>query len=197
MDRIGLLCELLARGLGLPRREVEMIRHAAPMHDVGKIRIPDAILLKPGPLDPAEWKIMKQHATLGASVLHGATSPVMQLGEQIALAHHERWDGQGYPHGLAGEIIPLAARICCVADVFDGLTNDRAYRGAVSPHTAYEMMEADSGRRFDPRVLRVFLQLRRATEALQRHHRWPERRYVRRNRLLVRYQRVEDAQIPS
>ena len=89
-------------------------------------------------------------------------------------------------------MIPLAARICCVADVFDGLTNDRLYRGAVSPHTAYEMMAADSGGRFDPRVLRVFLQLRRATESLQRLHRAHERRYLQRNRFAVRYQRVKD-----
>jgi putative two-component system response regulator len=168
IERIGLYCELVATSLKLPPGEVEIIRHASPMHDVGKIGIPDAILLSPRKLDAEEWEIMQRHATIGARILHGSPSPLLQAGEAIALTHHERWDGSGYPAGRRGEDIPLAGRICAVADVFDALTNNRHYRDALPNATVWEMMEAERDRHFDPAVLDVFLESREAVEAIHR-----------------------------
>lgn len=171
IERIGSYCELLGRGLHLAPQEVEQLRYASSMHDVGKIGIPDRILVKSGTLDAAELEIMRQHTVIGAHLLHGSPSELLQLGETIALSHHERWDGSGYPDGLSGEAIPLAGRICAVADVFDALTSDRPYRAAVPSATVYEMMAADSGRHFDPGILRVFLAQRPALEAVQQQYR--------------------------
>lgn len=171
IERIGRYSELLAHGLGLAPREIEMIRNASPMHDVGKIGIPDAILLKPGKLDAAEWEIMKQHTTIGARILHGSPSEVLQVGEVIALSHHERWDGTGYPQALAGEAIPIEGRICAVADVFDALTNDRKYRSAWSNDSVYDLMKAERGKHFDPKILGTFLEHRREVEAIQQEFR--------------------------
>jgi putative two-component system response regulator len=170
IERIGLYSELIATRLNLPPGEIELIRHASPMHDVGKIGIPDAVLLNPRKLDPDEWEIMKTHTTIGARILHGSPSPVLQAGEVIALAHHERWDGSGYPAGVRGEDIPLAGRICAVADVFDALTSDRHYRDALPNDTVWEMMQGERGQHFDPGVLDVFLGCRDAVEAIQQ--RW-------------------------
>jgi len=167
IERIGVYSEHIARHLRLTPGEVEAIRYASPMHDVGKLGIPDAILLKPGPLDDAEREIMKRHTTIGARILHGSPSPLLQMGETIALTHHERWDGTGYPTGLAGNAIPIAGRICAVADVFDALTTDRPYRGAMPHRLVYEMMEGERGRHFDPTVLGVLLERRQAFEATQ------------------------------
>ena len=116
---------LIAKRLGRPRNEVELLLHASPMHDVGKIGIPDAILLKPGKLDAREWEIMKQHTVIGERILGDSSAELLQLGSLIAISHHERWDGSGYPNGLAGEDIPLCGRICAIADVFDALTSKR------------------------------------------------------------------------
>jgi len=168
IERIGLYCELVAGTLKLPPGEVEIIRHASPMHDVGKIGIPDAVLLSPRTLDRDEWEIMMTHPAIGARILAGSPSPVLQAGEMIARSHHERWDGSGYPAGLSGEDIPLAGRICAVADVFDALTNNRHYRDALPNPTVWEMMQAERGRHFDPAVLDVFLDSREAVEAIQR-----------------------------
>ena len=167
-ERIGRYCELLARGIGLSPGRVDLIRHASPMHDVGKIGIPDAILLKPGQLTDEEWEIMKRHAAIGARILHGSPSKVLQTGEVIALSHHEKWDGTGYPGGLRDEEIPIEGRICAVADVFDAMTSNRHYRDALPVEAVYEMMKAQRGRHFDPDVLDAFLDLHHDVEAIQR-----------------------------
>ena len=167
-ERIGRYCELLARGVGLSPGRVDIIRHASPMHDVGKIGIPDAILLKPGPLTDEEWEIMKRHPAIGARILHGSPSNVLQTGEVIALSHHEKWDGTGYPGGLRDEEIPIEGRICAVADVFDAMTSNRHYRDALPVEAVYEMMKAQRGRHFDPDVLDAFLDLHHDVEAIQR-----------------------------
>lgn len=170
IERIGLLSALLARGLGLSPGRVELIRHAAPMHDVGKIGVPDSVLLKPGKLDGDEWELMKQHTTIGGRILHGSPSELLQLGEKIALSHHERWDGTGYPGGTAGDEIPLEGRICAVADVFDALTSNRHYRDALPNETVYGMMEAQAECHFDPDVLEVFFRERQEVEAIRREY---------------------------
>ena len=155
--RISKLCERLARGLGLNDHDCHLIRHASPMHDIGKIGIPDHILLKPGKLTREEWAVMKTHANIGALILSGSDSEFLQLAEIIAGSHHERWDGSGYPKGLKGEEIPLMARIVTVCDVFDALTSDRPYKKPWSIEDTIAEMESQSGKLFDPHVLRVFI----------------------------------------
>jgi putative two-component system response regulator len=157
--RIGRVSALLAPQLGCLDREVELIRRAAPLHDVGKIGIPDAILLKPGPLSAGEFERIKTHTTIGAEILSGSRSSLLHLAERIALTHHERWDGTGYPHGLAGEAIPLAGRIVAVADVFDALTHARPYKEAWPVEKAVAEIVGQAGRQFDPRVVDAFSQL--------------------------------------
>ncbi len=151
---------LIARKLGLNEEAVESILYAAPLHDIGKIGIPDQILLKPGPLDEREWEIMKKHTEIGAEILRGTQSGFVKVGEIVALYHHERWDGRGYPRGLKGPEIPLAARIVAVADVFDALTSDRPYRKAFSVEEAFQIIEEELGSHFDPKVGRAFLESR-------------------------------------
>lgn len=167
VERIGRFSQVVARWMRLPQETVETIRHAAPMHDVGKLGIPDRILLKPGPLDDEEWAVMRSHTTIGAQILADSNSEVIQMGERIALGHHERWDGKGYPNGVAGEEIPLEARICSVVDVFDAMTVDRPYRKAVPNDEVVAMMVKDSGSHFDPDVLEVFLDAREEIESVQ------------------------------
>lgn len=171
IERIGLYCECLGRKLLLSPGDVEVLRHASPMHDVGKLGIPDAILVKPGKLTLEEWEVMKEHTIIGAHILHGSPSDLLRAGAVIALCHHERWDGTGYPRGLAGEEIPLFARICAVADYFDAVTTNRAYRKAFPNHTAYEMMAAARGTHFDPNLLDVFMNHRAEIETVQAAHR--------------------------
>jgi putative two-component system response regulator len=160
IERIGLYAEVMGRAVGLGAAEVERLRHAAPMHDVGKLAIPDHILLKPGKLDEAEWEVMRTHTTKGAELLAGSPSPLLQLGERIALTHHERWDGTGYPNGLRGEDIPIEGRLCAVVDFFDALTMQRPYRKAVPVGEVYRMMDEASGSHFDPYVHKTFTQQR-------------------------------------
>jgi putative two-component system response regulator len=157
--RVGQVSALLARGLGLPQDLVMLIRRAAPLHDVGKIAIPDRILLKPGRLTPEEFDVMKTHTTIGANMLSGGRFPLLKLAEEIALAHHERWDGSGYPQGLAGEAIPLAGRIVAIADSFDTITQDRPYKKAVPVEGAFDELQRCSGTHFDPRFVKAFLAL--------------------------------------
>jgi putative two-component system response regulator len=157
--RIGRTCFLLAVGLGLPRPEVELIRRAAPLHDIGKIGIPDAILLKPGKLTDEEFELIKTHTTIGAEILSGSRSALLRMAEHIALTHHERWDGGGYPHGLHGEQIPLPGRIAAVADVFDALTHERPYKQAWEVTEAVAEIFHESGVRFDPAVVKAFSRL--------------------------------------
>jgi putative two-component system response regulator len=147
--RVGLYAALLARAVRNPWSQDE-IRHAAMLHDVGKIGIPDAILLKPGPLTSDEFEIIKRHCGLGASLLNDTSSRLLTLAAEIALTHHERWDGSGYPNRLAAESIPLSGRIVAVADVFDALCSDRVYRKAMPVTDAIALMREDRGRHFDP-----------------------------------------------
>lgn len=154
--RIGRTAALLATTLGLSSETVELLHRAAPLHDVGKIAIPDAILLKPGKLTSEEFKVIQSHTTVGAHILSGGHSALMILAQQIALSHHERWDGSGYPAGAAGEDIPVAGRIVAVADVFDALTHERPYKAAWPVERALEEVIAQRGRHFDPKVVDAF-----------------------------------------
>jgi putative two-component system response regulator len=156
IERIGLYARVLAEALDMSPGQVETVRHAAPLHDVGKLGIPDHVLLKPGNLNDTEWIIMRSHTTLGADLLADSESDVIRLGQVIALSHHERWDGGGYPQGLAGNDIPLEARICAVVDFFDAMTMDRPYRRAFATDAVLAMMREESGAHFDPRVLQAF-----------------------------------------
>jgi putative two-component system response regulator len=157
--RVGDLSAKIAALLGMPRESVELIQRAAPLHDVGKIGIPDAILLKPGRLTPDEFEVVKMHPSIGARILAGGRSDYLHAAEEIALAHHERWDGLGYPHGLAGEEIPLHARIVAVADFFDAVTHDRPYRPAWGTEEALQAIDKEMGHHFDPHVAQALLEL--------------------------------------
>lgn len=167
IERIGRYSAVVATALHLQPGVVDLLLHAAPMHDVGKLGIPDSILLKPGPLDTEEREIMNTHTTIGGQILSGSTSPVIQMGERVALTHHEKWDGSGYPRGLAGDDIPIESRICGVVDFFDALTMDRPYRRAVPNDEVVEMIAAESGASFDPAIVEVFLRVRRDLESIQ------------------------------
>jgi response regulator RpfG family c-di-GMP phosphodiesterase len=159
IDRMSRLSQRLALAAGMSEEEAEMLLYASAMHDVGKIGIPDRVLLKPGPLDPEEWEVMKTHTTIGANILSGSTSPLLQMAEEIALTHHEKWDGSGYPRGLVGPEIPLVGRICAICDVFDALTSKRPYKEAWPPTDALDELRSQSGRHFDPRLVELFLGL--------------------------------------
>jgi putative two-component system response regulator len=158
-QRVGQIAERVASALGLESAEVGLIGKAAPLHDLGKIGIPDAILLKPGKLTPEEYDRMKAHTLIGARILDGTEVPLLRMARTIALTHHERWAGGGYPHGLAAEAIPIAGRIVAVADVFDALTHERPYKEAWPIEKAREEIAAQSGHQFDPAVAEAFLQL--------------------------------------
>ncbi|ROQ29823.1 HD-GYP domain-containing protein [Gallaecimonas pentaromativorans] len=149
----------LARVLGMPEDWAVLLRMAAPMHDVGKIGIPDAILQKPGKLDDSEWLVMRTHPAIGAEILKDDTSPLMTMACKIALTHHEKFDGSGYPNRLKGEQIPLEGRIVAVADVFDALTSERPYKKAWSIEEAMALLKEEAGRHFDPQVVAAFDQV--------------------------------------
>ena len=157
--RVSQLAAQLASELGLERGRVELIMRAARLHDVGKIAIPDGILMKPSQLTPQEFEVIKTHTTAGAKLLSGGHSPLMKLAEIIALTHHERWDGSGYPQGLKGESIPLEGRILALADAVDALTHDRAHQKACSLEEAVEEVRRQSGKQFDPKLVEALLRL--------------------------------------
>lgn len=157
--RIGRTCGMLSSTLGLSEDQVELVGRASPLHDIGKIGLPDAVLLKPGRLTAAEFEQVKQHTTIGARILSGGHSPLLRLAHVIALTHHERWDGGGYPGGLIGEEIPVEGRIVAVADVFDALTHTRPYKSAWRIEDAVAEIRAQAGRQFDPCVVDAFLTL--------------------------------------
>ena len=156
--RMAHYSELIAMGMGLPKADQELLLEAAPMHDIGKVGIPDAILLKPGRLTPDEFEVMKQHAMFGHDILKGSSSKVLQAGAEIALAHHEKLDGSGYPRGLVGQDIPIFSRIVAVADVFDALTSERPYKKAWSLDRAAEHIRNSSGTHFDPVCVNTFFE---------------------------------------
>ncbi len=154
--RISHYSAVLAKALRMPPGDAEVLGHAVTMHDVGKIGIPDAILFKRGPLTQEERSIMESHTLIGSRILSNSPSELMQLGEIVALTHHERWDGAGYPRGLRGEQIPLAGRICAVADVFDAMTTLRPYRPAIPVEEVLTAMKRGRGLHFDPALLDLF-----------------------------------------
>jgi HD-GYP domain-containing protein (c-di-GMP phosphodiesterase class II) len=157
IERIGRFSTLLAEHVGLEAELCERLGYAAPLHDVGKVAIPDSILLKPGPLTAEERAIVETHAEEGHRLLRGSSSSILDMAATIALSHHEKWDGSGYPRGLAGEQIPIEGRIVAVADVFDALTSDRVYRTAYSVEQAVHLMREQRGHHFDPVLLDTFL----------------------------------------
>jgi putative two-component system response regulator len=157
VERIGKGAALLARKLGVSAWRCELIRVAAPLHDVGKIGIPDEILLKPGALTDDERRRMQDHAEIGHRLLAGSDSDMLEIAATIAWTHHERWDGSGYPRGLEGEAIPIEGRVTAIMDVFDALTHNRVYRPAMSVDDALELVREGRGRHFDPDVLDAFL----------------------------------------
>jgi putative two-component system response regulator len=162
-ERVGLGAALIARTLGLPEPFVNLIRDAAPLHDIGKVGISRRILLKPGKLTPAEWMHMMRHVDIGAQILASARSPVLRLAAEIARTHHERWDGNGYTNGLMGEEIPLAGRITALADVWDTLTHERPYKEAWDEDRALTEITNQAGAHFDPQVVAAFLTIDRRT----------------------------------
>ena len=159
IQRIGFLCERLALAIGWQPAQAEMLRHASAMHDIGKVGIPDRVLLKPGKLDEQEWEVIRTHPVTGGEILAGSDSPLLQMAEQVARTHHERWDGSGYPAGLRGEQIPLAGRICAVCDVYDALLSKRSYKQSWTSEDALAEIARGAGSHFDPALARAFLEL--------------------------------------
>jgi len=170
IERLSHYTKVIAQHLGLNNQDADLIAAAAPMHDVGKIGVPDVILLKKGPLDSEEWKVMKNHAALGASLLKGAHSPLLEVAGQIALTHHERWDGSGYPQGLQGEEVPLSGRIVMLADQYDALRSIRPYKMACAHEHTCDIILNGDGRtlpqHFEPRLLDVFRDVRPKLRAI-------------------------------
>ena len=170
--RMSHFSQLLALAAGCSPAWAEDLLNAAPMHDVGKIGIPDSVLRKPGPLDADEWGTMRRHPEIGAEIIGEYPSGVLQLAREIALAHHEKWDGSGYPRGLAGEAIPLSARIVAIADVFDALTTRRPYKEPWPVQDALDHIAAQAGKHFDPALVALFAPL--LPQLLEIRARWAE-----------------------
>jgi putative two-component system response regulator len=170
--RMSHFSRILGIAAGMSEVEADDLLHAAPMHDVGKIGIPDRILQKPGPLDPDEWKIMQSHVTIGAEIIGEHDGGMLHLAQQIALTHHEKYDGSGYPRGLRGDEIPLVGRIVAIADVFDALTSKRPYKKAWTEQEALDFLREQKGRHFDPALVDLFMEQMPAVRAIQQ--RWAE-----------------------
>jgi putative two-component system response regulator len=160
LKRMSSYTALIAKEMGWREKEVEQILYASPMHDVGKIGIPDDILFKPGKLTPEEFEVIMKHCSIGARILSGSKSEIIIMAEEIALTHHEKWNGKGYPQGLKGKNIPLTGRITAVADVFDALTTKRPYKSAFPNEKAFSIIRKERSRHFDPQVVDVFFQNR-------------------------------------
>lgn len=171
--RISHFARTIAKAIGFSDEQADELLHAAPMHDVGKIGIPDAILLKPGKLTAEEWEVMRQHPAIGARIIGEHKSSLLQLAATIALCHHEKWDGSGYPNSLAGEDIPLEARIVSLVDVFDALTSVRPYKKAWPIEEALEFIRDQSGSHFDPMLVDVFMDC--LPEILRIRDRWADK----------------------
>ena len=170
IKRLGLYSVGIAGALGWDQEQIGFMRVAAPMHDVGKIGIPDMILQKYGQLTPDEFEIIKEHTRIGGVILGGTSIPLLQMAEDIALYHHEKWDGSGYPHGLSGEDIPEAARIVTVADVYDALSHDRVYRKAYREQEVISIMREKKGSHFDPTIFDCFMEILPEMKQILRHH---------------------------
>ena len=147
---------MLGRGIGLTQNEVQIISTACQLHDIGKVGLPEGLLLQQGQYSDADLNKIKRHTTIGAEILSNSTSALLQAGETIALNHHERWDGSGYPNGISGEQIPLSARLCAIADVFDALTTYRPYKKEISIEDALRLIVGASESLFDPQIVQVF-----------------------------------------
>lgn len=160
IQRMSSYSALIASKMDVDNAFAESILYAAPMHDVGKIGIPDSILLKGGDLDSKEWETMKQHTFIGGRILEGSDTEVIKLAEVIALTHHEKWDGSGYPRGIKEKDIPIAGRITAIADVFDALTTERPYKKSISLEAAFNIIDNSCGSHFDPDVVEVFLSIK-------------------------------------
>lgn len=156
--RMSKIAEIIAKAAGMDNEQCDLLLNAAPMHDIGKIGIPDNILLKPGKFEADEWAIMQTHAQIGADLLSGDDSDLMIMAHDIAISHHEKWNGKGYPNGLAGEDIPLTGRITALADVFDALTSKRPYKKAWPVDKAVVLIKEESGQHFDPTLVDIFLE---------------------------------------
>lgn len=168
--RVGSVSRILALAAGVPSAQAELLLHAAPMHDIGKIGIPDYILIKPGVLTPDEWELMKTHPRIGAEIIGQNSSTLMCMARTVALTHHEKWDGGGYPDGLSGEDIPLEGRIVAIADVFDALTSERPYKRPWSMEKALAHMQSQAGLAFDPALIDLFSQLIPSVEAIAKQY---------------------------
>jgi putative two-component system response regulator len=171
--RMSHFARVLGVAAGLNEIEADDLLHAAPMHDVGKIGIPDRILQKAGPLDPDEWKVMQSHATIGAEIIGEHGPGMLALARNIALTHHEKWDGSGYPNALSGERIPLEGRIVAIADVFDALTSKRPYKDAWSEEAALDYLRKQKGQHFDPALIDLFIEHMPAIRKIR--ERWAEK----------------------
>ena len=156
--RMSHFTRILAEAIGMPPAEVDVLFNAAPMHDVGKIGIPEAILLKPGKLTDEEWQVMRRHPAIGAGIIGKHDHPLLETARIVALTHHEKWDGSGYPRGLKGERIPLVGRIVAIADVFDALISERPYKHAWPEAEAVAYLQREAGNHFDPRLVELFVQ---------------------------------------
>jgi len=168
--RMSRYCAVIAEHAGLDDGAVDLILNSSPMHDIGKMGIPDAILLKPGKLNAQEWEVMRRHTIMGAKILGNSSSKYLEAGAVIAATHHEKWDGSGYPNGLVGKNIPLFGRICAVADVFDALTTRRPYKEALSNGESIGIMTQGRGTHFDPDLFDIFLSNLSRIEAIQREY---------------------------
>ena len=153
--RMSQIAAVLGRAYGMEEELADLLLVASPMHDIGKLGIPDRVLLKAGKLDDEEWGVMQTHAQIGADILVGGQSDLMIMAREIALTHHEKWDGSGYPNGLKGEAIPLTGRISAIADVFDALTSERPYKKAWTVEDAMELIRSESGKHFEPRLVEL------------------------------------------
>ncbi|MES2070570.1 MAG: HD domain-containing phosphohydrolase [Pseudomonadota bacterium] len=171
--RMSHYSRILATAAGFSEKKADDVLNAAPMHDVGKIGIPDSILQKKGPLTDEEWKIMRTHPQIGANIIGQHPPGLLQMASTIALSHHEKWDGSGYPHGLRGEEIPVEGRIVAIADVFDALSSDRPYKQAWALGDTLDLLQRESGRHFDPELVALFMT--RLPELLEVQERWHEK----------------------
>src|SRR5690349_7084057 len=171
--RMARYSRLIANAIGLNHDEAETVELAAPLHDIGKIGIPDQILLKTGKLDAAEWQVMRRHPVIGHEILKGSASKYVRMGALIALGHHEKYDGSGYPNGLVGDHIPLCARIVAIADVYDALTSVRPYKSAWSTDAAHEYVSSQAGKHFDPRLVDAFVTMKKEVIRIQNEWRDP------------------------